>query len=52
MLGYGIYRVPVHEDQLTTLVRDGGLPDYLTSDQAAVERALADWLAKALPRFK
>lgn len=47
--GYAVYRATVHEDRLTDLVRRGLLPDRETHDQAAVERALTEWLDRSLP---
>jgi hypothetical protein len=46
--GFGVYRVTVHEDQLTALVRRGRLTDWQTTDVAAVERALTEHLGASL----
>ena len=47
--GFSVYRVTLHEEQLTALVRCGRLTDLQTTDQASVERALTELLAAALP---
>jgi hypothetical protein len=50
--GFAVYRVTVHEDQLTALVLSGRLADREASDPAAVERALTEHVAATLQAFR